>query len=224
MGGGPGAYACPLARRGYEVHLIDLVPLHVAQALETSAAQPDRPLASARVGDARRLDEKDASCDAVLLLGPLYHLTARTDRVQALAEARRVVRPEGVVLAAAISRLASLLAGLLDDLLGDPAFAAIVEADLASGQHRNPTDRPEYFTTAFFHRPEELEAEARDAGLAVDAVVAVEGPGWLIPGLDARLADPPARDRLLTALASVESEAALRGVSAHLMLVARPRP
>jgi SAM-dependent methyltransferase len=32
VGGGPGAYAAPLARRGYRVHLVDPVPLHVEQA------------------------------------------------------------------------------------------------------------------------------------------------------------------------------------------------
>src|ERR687894_2374502 len=55
VGGGAGVYALPLAREGYSVHLIDPVPLHVDQARETSALQPDAPLASAQVGDARWL-------------------------------------------------------------------------------------------------------------------------------------------------------------------------
>jgi hypothetical protein len=42
-------------------------------------------------GDARSLAEDDGSYDAVLLLGPLYHLTERTDRVRALAEHDRVI-------------------------------------------------------------------------------------------------------------------------------------
>src|SRR5689334_14842138 len=75
VGGGPGAYACWLARLGYEAHLVDLSPLHVEQARQASLAQPDAPLASCAVGDARQLARPDASVDAVLLLGPLYHLT-----------------------------------------------------------------------------------------------------------------------------------------------------
>ncbi|MGB6455952.1 MAG: class I SAM-dependent methyltransferase, partial [Streptosporangiaceae bacterium] len=59
------------------------------------------------VGDARSLDLADASVDAVLLLGPLYHLARRADRVQALREARRVVRPGGPVYGAAVSRWAA---------------------------------------------------------------------------------------------------------------------
>src|SRR5271167_4101869 len=64
-GGGAGAYACWLAARGYQVHLIDPVPKHVAQARAASVAQPDHPLASAEVGDARRISHADASADAV---------------------------------------------------------------------------------------------------------------------------------------------------------------
>jgi hypothetical protein len=80
VGGGAGAYALPLARDDYSVHLIDPVPLHVEQAKSGSLGQPEAPLAGAEVGDARSLSQMDASADAVLLLGPLYHLTARDDR------------------------------------------------------------------------------------------------------------------------------------------------
>src|ERR1700739_2215395 len=69
-GGGAGIYACWLAARGYQVHLIDPVPKHVEQA--RAAQQPDHPLASAEIGDARHLPQSEASVDAVLLLGPLY--------------------------------------------------------------------------------------------------------------------------------------------------------
>src|SRR5207253_5707878 len=47
----------------------------------------------AELGDARQLDIADESFDAVLLLGPLYHLTDRGDRVRALREAGRVAKP-----------------------------------------------------------------------------------------------------------------------------------
>src|SRR5262245_46749852 len=77
VGGGPGVYAGRLGRAGYEVFLIDVLPLHVAQAVERAAAQADAPF-RAEVGDARDLSMfEDASMDAVLLLGPLYHLTER---------------------------------------------------------------------------------------------------------------------------------------------------
>ncbi|MBX9627149.1 MAG: class I SAM-dependent methyltransferase [Gemmataceae bacterium] len=221
VGGGPGVYAGWLAGLGYEVHLVDPVPLHVEQAAELSRRQPDRPIASVAVGDARRLDRPDASADAVLLLGPLYHLTDRADRLAALLEAGRVLRPGGVVLAAAISRFASALDGLRLGLLDDPAFRAIVDQDLTDGQHRNPTNHPHYFTTTYFHHPDELRAEVGEAGLRCEAVLGVEGPAWLLGDFDRQWADPGRREHLLHVVRRMEADPAVLGVSAHLLAVAR---
>ena len=219
VGGAAGAYALWLADAGYSVHLIDAAPRLVAEAARRSAGH-DRPLASCRVGDARRLDVPDRSVDVVLLLGPLYHLTDAADRARALTEARRVLQPGGSLFAAAISRCASALDGLSRDLLGDPRFSAIVETDLRSGQHRNPTERPDYFTTAYFHRPEELGEEVRAAGLGLVRVYGIEGPGWILPDLAGRLADPQRRAELLQVARLLESEPSILGGSAHLLAVA----
>jgi ubiquinone/menaquinone biosynthesis C-methylase UbiE len=89
IGGGPGRCAVWLARRGHRVEHRDLVPLHVDQ---LRAATGDLPQVATAVGDARELDLADASVDSVLLLGPLYHLRRRRDRVAALAEARAIER------------------------------------------------------------------------------------------------------------------------------------
>lgn len=192
------------------------VPLHIEHAVE--AAQLSESPFTATLGDARRLDAPDSSYDVALMLGPLYHLTDRSERLQALTEARRVTRPGGLVVAAAISRFASLMDGLRYGYLADPAFQAIVERDLTDGQHRNPDGRVEWFTTAYFHRPDELVAEMREAGLQLEALIGVEGPGWLMPEL---WDDQQGRDNILRAARAVEEEPALLGVSAHLLAVAR---
>ena len=220
VGGGPGRYAIWLAQRGYRVHLVDPVPLHLDQA-RADAQSRHVALASAEVGDARALRLPDASADAVLLLGPLYHLPERAERVQALVEAKRICKRGGMVIAAAISRFASTLDGLRGGYLEDPAFASIAAGDLRDGQHRNPTGNPAYFTTAYFHRPEELAAECAAAGLRHQATLAVEGIGWLMPDPDDRLADERRRTVLLHVLEQLETEPALLGVSAHLLVVAR---
>jgi ubiquinone/menaquinone biosynthesis C-methylase UbiE len=221
VGGGSGVYACWLAARGYTVHLVDAVPLHVEQARAASARQPDHPIATLAVGDARRLGHADRSADAVLLLGPLYHLTERADRLAALGEARRVLRPGGVLCAAAVGRFASLFDALFEELHRDPAFVAMVERDLREGQHRNPTGRPEYFTTAVFHRADELEAEVRDAGFAAVEVVGIQGPGGFLPDFARRWADPASREYILWAARVLEREPTLMGVSDHLLAIAR---
>src|SRR5918994_4554119 len=163
VGGAAGAYALWLAAAGYTVHLMDAAPRLVAEA-ERRSGLAERPLASCRIGDARALDVPDATAHIVLLLGPLYHLTEASDRARALTEARRVLRPGGWLFAAAISRYASALDGLARNLLDDSRFERIVQRDLRDGQHRNPTDRLDYFTTAFFHRPDELAQEIQAAG------------------------------------------------------------
>jgi len=220
VGGGPGGHALWLAARGYRVHLLDIVPLHAQLALAGSRRQPDAPLAGATVGDARALPWDTGTADAVLLFGPLYHLTAADDRQAALREAHRVLRPEGVLLAVGISRFASLFDGLRHGYLRDPAFAAIVERDLRDGQHRNPTGHPAYFMDTFFHHPDELRAEVAAAGFDVRDVYGVEGPGWLAGDLDAWWENPEHRERLLRVAGAVETEPTLLGVSAHLMAVA----
>jgi ubiquinone/menaquinone biosynthesis C-methylase UbiE len=217
VGGGPGRYSAWLAERGYRVHLVDPVPLHIEQARERAGAA----LASAEVGDARALRLPNESADVVMLMGPLYHLTDRLDRLKALAEARRVCRPSGVIIAAAISRFASMLDGLRGGYLEDPAFAEVAAGDLRDGRHHNPTGNPAYWTTAYFHRPEELASELAAVGLAHETTLAVEGPAWLLPDLDARFADDRRRTILLDALAALEAEPALLGASAHLLAVAR---
>jgi ubiquinone/menaquinone biosynthesis C-methylase UbiE len=217
VGGGPGAYALWLAERGYRTHLLDPVQLHVEQAREAAGGA----LASAEVGDARALPFADGSADAVLLLGPLYHLTEAADRRQALTEARRVLRPGGLVAVAAISRYASTIDGLLKGFMSDPAFERMVEGALRDGRHENPERRPGWFTTAYFHLPDELEDEVRAAGFEVEALVGIEGPGEWLTDVDAWLDDPERRDVLLRAIRRVETERQLLGASPHLLAVGR---
>ncbi len=220
-GGGAGAYACWLASRGYEVHLIDPVPKHVEQGRAASLQQPEHPLASAEVGDARHLPQPEASADAVLLLGPLYHLVDRPDRIACLREVHRVLRPGGLVWGAAISRFASLFDSLSSGFFDDPEFAPILARDLQDGQHRNPTSNPIYFTDAFFHRPGELSRDFLAAGFQLVELVAIEGPGWLARDFDRLWSDPTQRERLLAAVRKVEREPSVLGATSHIMAIGR---
>lgn len=221
VGGGAGVYAFWLADRGYQVHLVDGVPLHILQAEEAASQRGGAPIASISLGDARQLEQPESSVDGVLLLGPLYHLTERSDRILALREARRVLRPGGVLFAAGINRFASTIAALLEDFIVDPQFMPIYEQDLRFGQHRNPTDDPRFFTTAFFHYPQELIDEVNEAGFRLDTLLAVEGPAQLLKDFEQQWQNPSIQDKIMRITRLVESERTLWGVSPHIMAIGR---
>jgi ubiquinone/menaquinone biosynthesis C-methylase UbiE len=214
-GGGAGVYSAWLGALGYEAHLVDLIPRHVESARRVTR------IASANVGDARQLLASDNSFQAVLLLGPLYHLNQHDDRLAALREAFRVLQPNGIIFAAAICRFASLMDGLARGFIDDPRFQNIMLQDLANGRHENPTDKPEYFTTAFFHRPEELYQEMLEAGFSQVEVLPIEGPMWLALNFERRWMDAPKRDQLLSFVRKIEREPDLLGVSPHLLAIGR---
>lgn len=208
VGGGTGVHARWLAADGYRVSLVDVVPAHVERA-------GGIPGVEASLGDARDLAEADRSVEAVLLLGPLYHLRERENRVRALVEARRVVRPGGVVAAAAISRYLGLLEaggqGRLDDRV-----ATSVRRTLRDGYY----DGALGFVPAYFHTAAGLAGELRTAGFGEVAVYGVEGPAW--PALDA--VDLDRAEALLADAARcariVETDSAMIAVSAHLLAIA----
>jgi SAM-dependent methyltransferase len=215
IGGGAGAYAFPLAEKGYVVDLVDPVPLHIEQAKQRATIGKRVPR-SFQVGDARAIPFDDGIADAVLFFGPLYHLTDSGDRLRAIREARRVLRAGGVLLAVAISRFASALDGIGRGLIGDPDFVRILEQDLKTGQHRNETTNLEYFTTAFFHHPDELKLELVEGGFPSPRLCAIEGPLWTVP----ELTTAEQQQKLIATVRAIENEATLIGASAHIMGIA----
>lgn len=211
VGGASGVHATWLAGEGHDVKLVDPVPRHV----ESARAKGILALG----GDARALDEPDGSRDVVLLLGPLYHLLNRDERVQALNEAARVSRD--LVIAAVISRWAPLYEGMLTGILDSPGFLPMLRNDLATGARRATQNIPYGFTTSYFHRPEEIVAEIADAGLTLVDLVPVEGMAHWIPDLAARLSDPDRRAVVLELIERTEREPAILGATSHLLAVAR---
>ena len=214
IGGGPGRYALWLAALGYRVLHRDLVPLHIQQLREATAGTADIHSA---VADARSLDLADDSVDAVLLLGPLYHLTQQPDRVQALREAYRIVRVGGPVFGAAISRWAARLDAMLRLRIYQdvPDAAAIIGPVERTGVL--PPLVPGGFT-GYTHRPGELRAEFAAAGLEVADLVAVEGGAVLLNDLDDRMASDRDREVVLETARAHERVPELLGIGSHLLV------
>ncbi|MBD3674786.1 MAG: methyltransferase domain-containing protein [Planctomycetaceae bacterium] len=220
VGGGAGIHSFWLAEQGYDVHLIDAVPHHIENAKETARQLSHVPVVI-EVGDARTLPLNDGMADAVLLFGPLYHLTSRDERVQCIAEARRILRSNGVAMGVGIPSFASLVNCLSDGALSDTYFRSIVDGDLNDGQHRNPNADPRFFTTTFFHHPDELVEEFAAGGFEEQRLIAVEGPGKLLHNFEECWNVSEHREWLLDVIRRVEEEPHLFGVSTHLMTVAK---
>jgi len=226
IGGGTGRYARALTSRGYEVHLLDPIPSHVASAREPGAE--GITLASAEIGDARELPWRSEEADALLLLGPLYHLPDPVDRQKAIREAHRVLRSRGLLLVAGISRLSVPFDGVKGAPTGRPekplplrdGMRLLAEV-LRSGHYSNPSGDPNMFTTAYMHTPAELSREIEVAGFDVQSLHAIEGPGAWTPGFDPVWRRARGRT-LLFGLARASSRVPLlRALTPHLLVVAR---
>lgn len=220
VGGGIGYYSDWLAAQGCNVSLYELAPSAVQYAIANQTAPYH-----AEPADARSLPVPDSSCDALLLMGPLYHLMSKEDRLRALSEARRALRPEGLLIATGISKFSSATWALstyrtANDFIDDEVYMDMLRAELTTGGHHRPEKYPRFIAEAFFHTPEAFASELGEAGFKLKGILAIEGIIWPTPDLNAKWEDPESRDRLLEILRLTESEPSVLGYSPHFMAVA----
>jgi len=218
VGGAAGVYTFWLASLGYAAHLVDIVPRHIEQAREAAQAPGSPQLAGMCVGDARALDFADHFADVVWLHGPLYHLTDRAERLAVLSEARRILRPGGLLLAFAITRYAGLLYGLTKGLVFDPAYHTMIANEVRTGRRENPPPGTFTLPNAFFHLPDELRLEIQESGLSYETTLGILGPAWQVPDLDKSWQDPAEREVILDIARLTENEPVL---GPRLMAIAR---
>lgn len=220
VGGGAGVYSFILSNQNLEVHLIDATPLHVTQALEINKTH-NHPLASITVGDAREIKLGDNYADVILLFGPLYHLTDKKDRIKTLTEVYRILKPGGILFSTGISKFASLLDGFNRKFILHEDFQKIVAEDLKTGQHRNPTNQEHYFTTSYFHEPNDLLIEHVESGFEDLELLAIEGPLGLLGNVEEYLSNQDHLKIILDYTRKIEKETSLIGSSSHIMVIAR---
>ncbi len=153
-------------------------------------------------------------------MGPLYHLPNEEDRKQCLLEAKRVLKPGGLLFAVGISRYVSLLDFLRIGGFNDSDIDNMTNHDLSTGCHVNPKKDPMLFTTAYFHRPEDLHREVDQCGFVDVNVMAIEGPILITKDLANHWADEESKQRLMQFANTVEREPAIMGMSNHIAAVA----
>lgn len=170
-GGGPGRYAIHLAQRGYAVTLADLSAENVRLAQE-KAGEAGVSLAGAVHADALRLNEQvTGEFDAILCLGPLYHLLSAAERERAVRQALALLRPGGVFFAAFIS----VFAPIRDSLVNDPLAEAQQPREGLRYQGDGAYCGDGGFTAAYFAHPQEIEPFMAACGLEKIALLGVEG-------------------------------------------------
>ncbi len=224
LGGGPGRYTIWLAERGYRVVLADLSPALLEIAKEKIAQSGVASnVESVTVADARDLSRwPDDSFDAVLSLGPFYHLPEPSDRKSAAAEMVRVLKSQAPAFVALMPRYALLrrTIAIADERrhLRQPEWLARLMRD---GRFDN--DVAGRFDYAFGVRPEDVIPFFAEFGLVSQRLLAAESVSVGLQGSIADLAgtDPAAYAAALAVMIEAASDPAIHGLSNHLLYVGR---
>ena len=220
IGAGPGRFALELARLGYRVSLVDLSEAsmdHARRAFDAAGLAADAFV----VGDARDLGVfGDASFDAALVLGPLYHITDADGRRRALAELRRVLVPGGVAIAAYLNAWGLLRTGIADfpHWYRDPERIRWLLGERAYTAEELPG-----FTGAYWSTPESALRELAAAGFEVIGRAGAEGfCGGMAPMIAALAErDPAAYEKVVAAAAETCELPRYRDATDHLLMVLR---
>ena len=228
IGGAYGEYAWWLAAHGYHVYLYDLAEKNIEMAHEMAIEYPGCSLCAMEIADARCIDRPAESADAILLFGPLYHLFDTKERLLALRECMRLLKPGGMLFAASITRYATTLwatttYGVSNELLSEPEFISMIEHEIKTGHHiKNPNSAYRgMLPSAYFCLPSELRDELCEAGYEDVEVRGVIGPAWLVPNLTAQWGDKEKREHILHLVRITEKEEAIMGLSTHLLAMGR---
>lgn len=231
IGGAYGEYSWWLASLGYEVHLFDLFPKNIEMSHELSYEYPDCKLASATVCDAINVPKEDKSADAVLLMGPLYHITDYNERIAAIKESRRLLKDGGILFTAALTAYSVLLYNITvynpfgdnpNKTLEDLDFIKMVEREIKDGHHINP-DNTIYsgIGSAYLHTAKALREELCAGGFEGSKVHGVMGGAWLANNIDELWKNEASKNALMNTVRLLDTCEEIIGLSGHLLSVSR---
>lgn len=233
IGGGYGEYAWWLTSLGYEVHLFDLSETNIRMSAELACEYPGYHLKSSEVCDARSIPRADRSADAVLLMGPLYHITEYGERICAIKESHRLLKDNGILFSAALTPYSVLLHCITvyrlegrkkKSALDSPACMAMIERELHDGCHINPEKRIlNGLGTSHLHSAKALRSELCDGGFPNTTVHGVMGGAWLAPNLDTLLADEASKAALMNTVRLLDGHEEVIGLSGHLLAISKKR-
>jgi S-adenosylmethionine-dependent methyltransferase len=218
VGAATGRYTVELARRGYQVTAVDLSAALLEQCRQNLAEAGVADRVRFVVADARDLGAiTERHFDAILLMGPLYHLIAAADRKLALQEVADRLRVGGVIFSAFLSRFG----GMGDFIKRIPHWIedqTHVRSFLENG--RRPDSYPRGGFRGYFAYASELAPLHEMMGFETVVVAGVE------PGISADDESynelPPTQRRLwLDLLYEISTEPSILGASRHLLYIGK---
>lgn len=226
-GAGPGKYAMRLAKKGYEVTLTDLVPKLVEVAQEKAQEMKlDPQFKGFHVADARDLSMlADEQYDAVLTLGPMYHLQADNDRQKAIQELHRVTKQEGIVFVAFMPRTKHVLASLMNPGNWKPndQMDSIVEF-MKTGEFNHSDDGR--FTGAYYFNVEDIKPFMESHGFETLDLIGSSNIGTLLSSEQWAYWRKRGEDefnQLMELLKEIASDPHVLGISSHLLYIGKKK-
>ncbi|MBO4732533.1 MAG: methyltransferase domain-containing protein [Spirochaetaceae bacterium] len=219
IGGGAGAYAFPLAERGYKVTLADLSEELISQAKAQKAAENARNIVSCDIANATNLSiYKDNQFDVVLLLGPLYHLLEESERKLCVSEIRRVLKPHGKIFASFIPYLSGSI-GIVERYWFHPEQVGIdnLTEVFKSGKFNNLINQG--FQEGYYPKSAEIERLFADNGFEKDLLRSVRGFGYQKEEQLFKIADAQIFDKIIELIDSTAEDKAIVETCGHAIYV-----
>jgi SAM-dependent methyltransferase len=174
IGAGTGRYSVPLSEEGYDVTAVELVRHNLGILKQKGSA------VKAYEGNALKLKRfADDSFDAALLFGPMYHLHSEEEKLQALLEAKRVVRKDGLLFVAYIMNEYSVI----QYAFKERHIMEALEQGLLDSSFHTQANANELYS---FLRIEDIDRLNEQAGLFRKKIIAADGAAnYMRPFLNA---------------------------------------
>lgn len=220
IGAGTGSYAIPLAQKGYSITAVDLSSslIEACQNKVLEAGLEDK--ITCLVADARDLSGvTDSDFDAVLLMGPLYHLIYEEDRKLAVKEAFTKMKAGGIIFSSFISRF-GIWGDVMRKLPGHIEYQDNVKSVLENGQDASfPPEWGDVFRAYFATVSETIQLHEQE-GFKTLVLAGVE-PGGIAADESYKTLTETQKKLWLDLLFSISTEKSSIGASCHLLYIGR---
>ena len=219
LGGGAGVYSFPLAKKGYKVTLADLSETLLAQAKNQKEEDKVQNLISCDQVNATDLSNYiEDSFDIVLLFGPLYHLTEKSEREKCIGEIRRVLKPGGKVFASFIPHLSGSIA-LVQRFCWSPDQVDIntLEECFDSGKFKNLSDKG--FQEGFYPTSDEIENLFATNGFEKQLLRSIRGFGYEKEDVIYKFENTPNFEKILELIDSTAADKSIIEMCGHAMYI-----